>query len=143
MHGMRMEKGKREAGVNPARSRHCDKGVRCLGAQRRSLEALPLGRRQRAVSFQSGNLPAVGTGASAPDHEELVVPKSPETTEVFLSCHPQDRRASFFISLSFPFSLLFCYDFQSVTCFFSHVVHASIPSPVFALTGKISALGFL
>jgi hypothetical protein len=35
-----------------------------------------------------------------PDHEELVVPKSPETTEVFLSCHPQDRRASSFISLS-------------------------------------------
>jgi sirohydrochlorin cobaltochelatase len=35
-----------------------------------------------------------------PDHEELVVPKSPETTEVFLSCHPQDRRASSFIFLS-------------------------------------------
>lgn len=49
---------------------------------------------------KSGNLPAVGTGVQTPDHEELVVPKSPETTEVFLSCHPQDRRASFFISLS-------------------------------------------
>ena len=40
-------------------------------------------------------------GCKTPDHEELVVPKSPETTEVFLSCHPQDRRASFFPSL-FP-----------------------------------------
>ena len=28
------------------------------------------------LSFQPGNLPAVGTGAQAPDHEELVVPQS-------------------------------------------------------------------
>ncbi len=62
--------------------------------------AFALGRRCRAAIFQSGNLPAVGTGVQTPDHEELVVPKSPETTEVFLSCHPQDRRASSFISLS-------------------------------------------
>ena len=31
--------------------------------------------------FQSGNLPAVGTGAHAPDHEELVVPKNPNITK--------------------------------------------------------------
>lgn len=81
MHGMRMEKGKREAGVNPARSRHCDKGVRCLGAQRRSLEALPLGRRQRAVSFQSGNLPAVGTGASGSGSRGIGRTKKPESSK--------------------------------------------------------------
>ena len=34
------------------------------------------GRRRQALSFQPGNLSAVGTGAQAPDHEELVVPQS-------------------------------------------------------------------
>ena len=92
---------KREAGADPARSRHCDKGVRCLGAQRRSLEALPLGRRQRAVSFQSGNLPAVGTGALLPQiTRNWLYQKALKKSEVFLSCHPQDRRASSFIFLS-------------------------------------------
>ena len=49
-----------------------------LGAQRRSLEALPLGRRQRAVSFQSGNLPAVGTGASGSGSRGIGRTKKPE-----------------------------------------------------------------
>ena len=57
---------KREAGVNPARSRHCDKGVHCQGAFAPVTEPSGLGRRQRALSFQSGNLPAVGTGALLP-----------------------------------------------------------------------------
>ena len=65
--------------------------------------AFALGRRCRAAIFQSGNLPAVGTGVQTPDHEELVVPKSSETKEVFLSCHPQDKRASFLPHFPVPF----------------------------------------
>ena len=57
---------KREAGANPARSRHCDKGVHCQGAFAPVTEPSGLGRRQRALSFESGNLPAVGTGALPP-----------------------------------------------------------------------------
>ena len=48
------------------------------------------------MSFQPGNLPAVGTGAQAPDHEELVVPKKPEKLKrAFLLCHPASRKAPF------------------------------------------------
>ena len=48
------------------------------------------------LSFQPGNLPAVGTGAQAPDHEELVVPKKPEKLKrAFLLCHPASRKAPF------------------------------------------------
>ena len=57
---------KREAGADPARSRHCDKGVHCQGAFAPVTEPSGLGRRQRALIFQSGNLPAVGTGALLP-----------------------------------------------------------------------------
>ena len=57
---------KREAGADPARSRHCDKGVHCQGAFAPVTEPSGLGRRQRALIFQSGNLPAVGTGALPP-----------------------------------------------------------------------------
>ena len=67
-------KGKREAGANPARSRHCDKGAR-VRVLCTSHWSFALRRRRRAAIFQPGNLPAVGTGAKAPDHEELVVPK--------------------------------------------------------------------
>ena len=63
---LRGEKGKREAGADPARSRHCDKGVHCQGAFAPVTEPSGLGRRQRALIFQSGNLPAVGTGALPP-----------------------------------------------------------------------------
>ena len=63
---LRGGKGKREAGADPARSRHCDKGVHCQGAFAPVTEPSGLGRRQRALSFQSGNLPAVGTGALPP-----------------------------------------------------------------------------
>ena len=48
------------------------------------------------MSFQPGNLPAVGTGAQVPDHEELVVPKKPEKLKrAFLLCHPASRKAPF------------------------------------------------
>ena len=48
------------------------------------------------LSFQPGNLPAVGTGAQAPDHEELVVPKKPEKLKrAFLLCRPASRKAPF------------------------------------------------
>ena len=63
---LRGGKGKREAGADPARSRHCDKGVHCQGAFAPVTEPSGLGRRQRALIFQSGNLPAVGTGALPP-----------------------------------------------------------------------------
>ena len=72
---------KRETGVIPVRSRHCDKGVRCLGARRRSLGALLLGRRQWMMSFQSGNLPAVGTGASGSGSRGIGRTKKPERSK--------------------------------------------------------------
>ena len=66
---------KRETGVIPVRSRHCDKGVYRQGAAAPVTGTYVPGRRRWMLSFQPGNLPAVGTGAKAPDHEELVVPK--------------------------------------------------------------------
>lgn len=54
--------------------------------------ASALGRRRRAVIFQSGNLPVVGTGAYAPNHEELVVPKKPEKTEQGLFALPSRKQ---------------------------------------------------
>ena len=42
---LRGEKGKREAGADPARSRHCDKGVHCQGAFAPVTEPSGLGRR--------------------------------------------------------------------------------------------------
>ena len=45
-----------------------------------------------ARPFQPGNLPAVGTGADAPDHEELVVPKKPEKTEKGLFALPSRKQ---------------------------------------------------
>ena len=44
------------------------------------------------MSFQPGNQPAVGTGAQAPDHEELVVPKKPEKTEKGLFALPSRKQ---------------------------------------------------
>ena len=57
----------------------------------RSLGICP-GRRRWALIFQPGNLPAVGTGAQAPDHEELVVPKKPEKTEKGLFALPSRKQ---------------------------------------------------
>ena len=74
-------KGKREAGADPARSRHCDKGVHCQGAFAPVTEPSGLGRRQRALSFQSGNLPAVGTGASGSGSRGIGRTKKPESSK--------------------------------------------------------------
>lgn len=83
---------KREAGANPARSRHCDKGVYRQGAAASVTGTHVPGRRRWMLSFQPGNLPAVGTGAQAPDHEELVVPKKPEKTEKGLFALPSRKQ---------------------------------------------------
>ena len=63
--------GKRETGANPVRSRHCE--GEC-GAQNVTGES-----REGSAAHDDpkpGNLPYAGTGASAPDHEALVVPSS-------------------------------------------------------------------
>ena len=83
---------KREAGANPTRSRHCDKGVYRQGAAAPVTGTHVPGRRRWMLSFQPGNLPAVGTGAQAPDHEELVVPKKPEKTEKGLFALPSRKQ---------------------------------------------------
>ena len=58
---------------------------------RRSLERM---FREAAVDVElsARNLPAVGTGAQAPDHEELVVPKKPEKTEKGLFALPSRKQ---------------------------------------------------
>ncbi len=63
--------GKRETGANPVRSRHCE--GEC-GAQNVTGESREGGTAHD--DLQPGNLPYAGTGASAPDHEALVVPLS-------------------------------------------------------------------
>ena len=66
--------GKRETGVNPVRSRHCDWG------EDASAYAQPLSNREGGIcsmTHQPGNLPLIGTGTgNCPDHEELVVLKA-------------------------------------------------------------------
>ena len=80
--------------------------VRVLWAP--ATEPSGLGRRQQALNFQSGNLPAVGTGASAPDHEELVVPKSPNHCKgSFCFAVPQAKRPFFRCSGPLSCALLF------------------------------------
>ena len=58
---------KREAGVSPARTRRCKKGV-LLQALGNSLKAEPLGRGSKALIFKSEDLPVIRTV----DHEDLV-----------------------------------------------------------------------
>jgi len=58
--------GKREAGVVPARSRHCDRGALCC------MPLIISGRLHGVMILKSGNLPFVGTGFM-PDHEVLIV----------------------------------------------------------------------
>ena len=57
----RTEKGKRETGANPVRSRHCDKGICRQGAYAPVTEP-GSGRRRRVLIFQPGNLPTAGYG---------------------------------------------------------------------------------
>ena len=101
---LRGGKGKREAGADPARSRHCDKGVRVRVLCAPATGAFAPGRRCRAAIFQSGNLPAVGTGVQTPDHEELVVPKSPEKIRG-LFVMPSAGQKGLFFHLSFLYPL--------------------------------------
>jgi len=63
--------GKRETGANPVRSRHCE---RECGAQNVTGKSREGGAQHD--DLKPGNLPYAGTGASAPDHEALVVPSS-------------------------------------------------------------------
>ena len=59
-------RGKREAGETPARTRHCERGVRG-----HHVTGKP-GRRPRAAILQPGNLPLIGTwGDPAPGREEI------------------------------------------------------------------------
>ena len=92
MHGMRMEKGKREAGVNPARSRHCDKGV-CRHDAGASATG-PWPGKAAAGAELSARKPARCRvrGLNAPNHEELVVPKKPEKTEKGLFALPSRKQ---------------------------------------------------
>ena len=53
--------------------------------------------------FQSGNLPVVGTGAYAPNHEELVVPKKPESLEKVLFVLPSRKQKGPFCLVRFSF----------------------------------------
>lgn len=60
---LHIEKGKREAGASPARSRHCDRRACRQGAFAPVTEHC-LGRRRQAVNLQPGNLPAAGYGSA-------------------------------------------------------------------------------
>ena len=97
LHG---EKGKREAGANPARSRHCDKGVRvrvlCTGHWSIPLREGGVGRR----SFSQETCLLLVRGPWPQITRNWLYQKALKKSEVFLSCHPQDRKASFFTSLS-------------------------------------------
>ncbi len=65
--------------------------------------AFALGRRCRAAIFQSGNLPAVGTGVQTPDHEELVVPKSPEKIRgLFVMPSAGQKGLFFYLTFLYP-----------------------------------------
>ena len=93
-------KGKREAGADPARSRHCDKGVRvrvlCAPATGALLREGDAGRR----SFSQETCLLLVRGPEPQITRNWLYQKALKKSEVFLSCHPQDRRASSFIFLS-------------------------------------------
>ena len=91
---------KREAGANPARSRHCDKGACRQGAFAPVTEHC-LGRRRQALSFQPGNLPAVGTGARCSRSRGIGCTKKPENEGSFCFAVSQAKRPFSFIGSSF------------------------------------------
>ena len=64
--------GKRETGANPVRSRHCERGVRRAECHWR--KPGKAARRVKIRSQETRRMPV--QGASAPDHEALVVPSS-------------------------------------------------------------------
>ena len=94
---LRGGKGKREAGADPARSRHCDKGACRQGAFAPVTEHC-LGRRRQALSFQPGNLPAVGTGALLQiTRNWLYLKSSWKIRGVFLRCRSAHRKTLVFL----------------------------------------------
>ena len=99
---------KREAGANPARSRHCDKGVHCQGAFAPVTEPSGLGRRQRALSFQSGNLPAVGTGALPPQITRNWLYQKACKIRGLFALPFRKRKAPFFCRFSFLYPSVRC-----------------------------------
>ena len=69
-------KGKREAGANPARSRHCDKGACRQGAFAPVTGFLP-GKAAAGIELSARKPVCCRVrGRTAPNHEELVVPQS-------------------------------------------------------------------
>ena len=85
---------------NPTRSRHCDKGAcrRGVFAPVTGME-IP-GRRRQALSFESGNLPAAGTGASRPRSRGIGCTKKPESERSF--CFATRRQKGLFPLALFP-----------------------------------------
>ena len=92
---LRGGKGKREAGADPARSRHCDKGVRvrvlCAPATGALFREGGAGRR----SFSQETCLLLVRGPEPQITRNWLYQKALKKSEVFLSCHPQDKRASF------------------------------------------------
>ena len=100
---LRGGKGKREAGADPARSRHCDKGVRvrvlCAPATGALLREGGAGRR----SFSQETCLLLVRGPEPQITRNWLYQKALKKSEVFLSCHPQDKRASFLPHFPVPF----------------------------------------
>ena len=100
---LRGGKGKREAGTDPARSRHCDKGVRvrvlCAPATGALLREGDAGRR----SFSQETCLLLVRGPEPQITRNWLYQKALKKSEVFLSCHPQDKRASFLPHFPVPF----------------------------------------
>ena len=100
---LRGGKGKREAGADPARSRHCDKGVRvrvlCAPATGALLREGDAGRR----SFSQETCLLLVRGPEPQITRNWLYQKALKKSEVFLSCHPQDKRASFLPHFPVPF----------------------------------------
>ena len=100
---LRGGKGKREAGADPARSRHCDKGVRvrvlCAPATGALLREGDAGRQ----SFSQETCLLLVRGPEPQITRNWLYQKALKKSEVFLSCHPQDKRASFLPHFPVPF----------------------------------------
>ena len=100
---LRGGKGKREAGADPVRSRHCDKGVRvrvlCAPATGALLREGGAGRR----SFSQETCLLLVRGPEPQITRNWLYQKALKKSEVFLSCHPQDKRASFLPHFPVPF----------------------------------------
>ena len=103
---LRGGKGKREAGTDPARSRHCDKGVRvrvlCAPATGALLREGDAGRR----SFSQETCLLLVPGLCRPRSRGIGCTKKPVRYGVFLLCHFASGRPRFFTG-SLSCTLLF------------------------------------